>query len=387
MWSRDWNCAHTQGEIVKSESTTAFLSSLPVEAQPTRANAPRSLPAAEVLNPLENSDWENLLATHPESGFFHSSAWANVLHQSYGYTPRYFAIRENNRLIALWPMMGVSSWLTGKRGVGLPFTDECPPIFPDAATAERMISEMTDYGRSRGWKYWECRGAHLFPENIPASSAYYGHELKLSLGQSVIYEKFKGSVRTAVRKAEKSGIQVEISRSWDALKAFYQLNCGTRQKHGLPPQPIDFFRCIYDNVCAKNLGTIALGFHNKQPISAAVFLHLGKKVIYKYGASDERFKDLCATNMVLWTAIQEFIKEGRESFHFGRSAMNNEGLRKFKLGWATEESTIKYVKYDLKQNNFVSDEPESGGWHNRVFSRMPQFLSRKVGAMLYKHVA
>lgn len=171
------------------------------------------------------------------------------------------------------------------------------------------------------------------------------------------------------------------------MQAFYQLNCGTRQKHGLPPQPLSFFRSIYENVLQKNLGTVVIGRHNKQPVSAAVFLHLGKKVIYKYGASDEMFKELCATNLILWTAIQQFIAEGRESFSFGRSARDNEGLRKFKLGWATDESTIKYVKYDLKKGAYISDEPESGGWHNRVFNRMPQFLSRKVGAMLYKHVA
>jgi len=354
----------------------------------SRVNAQPAQSDPAVLNPLEHSDWEDLLATNPQSGFFHSSAWAKVLHESYGYTPRYFTVRENGRLVALWPMMDVRSWLTGKRGVSLPFTDECPPIFSDAAGAKRLTAQVTEEGRNRGWKYWEARGLNHFSDEMPASAAYYSHILNLAAGRDAIYERFKGSVRTAVRKAEKSGIETETSRSWEAVNAFYQLNCGTRQKHGLPPQPIDFFRCIYDNVLQKNLGTIVLGLHKKQPISAAVFFHLGKKVIYKYGASNEMFKELCATNMVLWTAIQQFIAEGRESFHFGRSAMDNEGLRKFKLGWATEESTIKYVKYDFATNAFLKDEPETGGgWTTRVFNLMPQVLSRKVGALLYKHVA
>ena len=373
---------------MKPETTiTAALPSSTLESEVPHLEVQRNRSTAVVLNPLEQSNWEELLSTHPDSSFFHSSAWAKVLNDTYGYTPAYFTIRENNRLAGLWPFMEVNSWLTGKRGICLPFTDECPPIFPDAAAAQHLLGEIKEYGRRHRWTYWECRGTNLLPENLPASSVYYGHALDLSPGQQMVYEHFKGSVRTAIRKAEKSGIKIESGRSWEMLEAFYRLNCGTRQKHGLPPQPLMFFRSIWENVLKKNMGTVILGYHQGRAVSAAVFFHMGKKVIYKYGASDETVKELSATNLVLWTGIQQFISQGCELFHFGRSSVTNEGLRKFKLAWGVNEETIKYLKYDFKKEGFVNNEPEANGWHNRVFQLMPQFLSRKIGAVLYKHVA
>ena len=372
---------------MESSSTIAACLSCSPDSESRRITAPDGASGMLPLNPLGNSGWENLLATHPQCGFFHTSAWAKVLHDAYGYTPFYFTACEQDRLLGLWPFMEVNSWLTGKRGVCLPFTDECQPIFSDTAAAQRCLQEITEHGRRRGWKYWECRGTNLLPENLPASTAYYGHVLDLSAGQTAIYERFKGSVRTAIRKAEKSAIKVEAGSSWELLREFYQLNCQTRQKHGLPPQPLSFFRCIWENVFTKNLGTVVVGRHEGRPVSAAVFFHFGKKVIYKYGASDETVKELSATNLVLWAAIQQSISEGREEFNFGRSSVSNEGLRKFKLAWATREVSIKYLKYDLRKEMFVTDGPETDGWQNRVFRLMPQFLSRKIGALLYKHVA
>lgn len=372
---------------MESTSTIATGFSCSPDSGSLRIAPPDGRSGVLPLNPSGHSGWEDLLATHPQSGFFHTSAWAKVLQETYGFTPFYFTAHEQGRLLGLWPFMEVNSWLTGKRGVCLPFTDECPPIFSDAAAAQRCLAEVTEHGRRRGWKYWECRGANLFPEELPASTSYYGHLLDLTPGQPAVYERFKGSVRTAIRKAEKSGITVEAGNSWELLCAFYQLNCQTRQKHGLPPQPLTFFRRIWENVLKKNLGTVIIGRHQGRPVSSAVFFHFGKQVIYKYGASDETVKELSATNLVLWAGIQQFISEGREVFNFGRSSMSNEGLRKFKLAWGTREVSIKYLKYDLNKEKFVTDRPETEGWQNRVFRLMPQFLSRKIGALLYKHVA
>jgi len=68
----------------------------------------------QILNPLEIDDWDELLLTHPDYSFFHTSAWARVLHESYGYKPLYFTAIENGRLSALIPIMEVNSFLTGR---------------------------------------------------------------------------------------------------------------------------------------------------------------------------------------------------------------------------------------------------------------------------------
>ena len=86
------------------------------------------------VNPLEDAGWDVRLRTRPASSIFHSASWARVLQGTYGYAPAYFTLIEGDQLQALLPIMEVSSWLTGKRGISLPFTDECEPLCADTAS-------------------------------------------------------------------------------------------------------------------------------------------------------------------------------------------------------------------------------------------------------------
>jgi lipid II:glycine glycyltransferase (peptidoglycan interpeptide bridge formation enzyme) len=122
-------------------------------------------------------------------------------------------------------------------------------------------------------------------------------------------------------------------------------------------------------------------------VAASVYFYLGGRAIYKYGASDLAQQHLRANNSVMWEAIRWLARAGATQLHFGKTALAHDGLRRFKLAWGTTEETIEYVKYDLRQNCFVSDADDVSGWHNDVFRSLPGFLSRAAGKLLYKHWA
>ena len=112
----------------------------------------------EILNPLEYPGWDDLLLTHEDYSFFHSSAWARVLHESYNYKPLYFTGVENGNLTALIPVMEVKSILTGRRGVSLPFTDFCQIIVSDEAQFKETIRQIIEYGEKAGIPPGEVAG-------------------------------------------------------------------------------------------------------------------------------------------------------------------------------------------------------------------------------------
>jgi hypothetical protein len=339
------------------------------------------------INPLEDAGWDAMLMTCPSPSFFHTAAWAKVLHSTYGYAPVYFTGIESGRLRSLLPMMEVDSWLTGRRGVSLPFTDDCEPLCSDAASFGCVFQEAMEYAKSRDWKYIECRGGKAFFDGAPASTSFYGHRLSLAVNEGVLFAGVEGTVRRAIRKAEKNGVSVEFSQGLDAVRIYYGLQCKTRKRHGLPPQPFRFFRNIHHYVLSQNQGFVVLARYQQVPVAGAIFFHFGKNAIYKYGASDETFQSLRANNLVMWEAIQWYARNGFEQLHLGRTSLANEGLRRFKLGWGTEEHRIEYVRFDRREGRFVTAEDESSGWHNQVFHALPCFLSRPIGAMLYKHAA
>ena len=105
----------------------------------------------QILDPTTYQGWDDLLLTNPQSSFFHTAAWAKVLHNSYGYKPLYFAQIENDQLQGLLAVMEINSFLTGRRGVSLPFTDHCPVIARDKQAFFHMFKFILEYGSRHGW--------------------------------------------------------------------------------------------------------------------------------------------------------------------------------------------------------------------------------------------
>jgi hypothetical protein len=350
-----------------------------------RTNSPTNV--VQPTNPSRHPNWDAQVKGHPNFSFFHSAAWARVLENTYGYSPAYFTTSAGNELQSLLPVMEVDSWLTGRRGIALPFTDECEPFCPDVDAFKKLFQGAVEFGKSRGWKYLESRGGRKFFDGAAASLSFYGHSLDLAFSEEILFARLEGSARRAIRKAEKDGVTVEISQGLEVIKTFYSLQCKTRKKHGLPPQPFSFFLNIHKHILSHNLGIVALASWQKTPIAASVYFHLGDRAIYKYGASDEAFQHLRGSNLVMWEAIKWHANNGSKTMHLGRTSVANEGLRRFKLGWGAQERIIEYVKYDLRNDRFVTDADESSGWHNRLFRALPINASRIIGAALYRHWA
>jgi len=341
----------------------------------------------QLVNPLEDSGWDGGLAGVPGLSFFHSSAWAKVLHDTYGFQPVYFVRRNAGHLECLLPFMEVDSWLTGKRGISLPFTDVCVPFCAERAAFGQLFDDVREHARAREWKYIECRGGKELLDGATASTTFYGHRLPLVSDEEALFANVDGAVRRAIRKSQKSGLTVEIGRDPAVMREFYVLQCRTRRKHGLPPQPLRFFQNIQRHVLSRNQGFVVLARRDRTAVAGAVFLHFGNHAIYKFGASDERFQHLRVNNLVMWEAIRWYATHDFDELDFGRTSLGNEGLRNFKLRWGTQEHRIEYVRYDCRQGGFVKVDDEAFGWHNRVFRILPGAVSRCVGAMLYRHVA
>ena len=340
----------------------------------------------DIVNPLDIPDWDEQVLRLPNYSFFHSATWARVLSESYGYKPLYFMYSDDSGMTGMVPVMDVKSIFTGHRGVSLPFTDFCEPIKTGDLRFQDVLSHMTTYGKDRRWKYIDLRGGQgLLPDAQP-STVFWGHTLSLSHDENKVFATLKDSTRRNVMKAVKEGVEVKTVRSLEALKDFYKLNCIARKKHGLPPQPYYFFRNVYEQVIAKDLGFISLAYFQNKPIAGNMYFHFGKKAIYKYGASDQRYQRLRASNLVMWEAIKWYCNNGHESLSFGRTALQNEGLRQFKNGWAAQENTIKYYRYDIPRKTFLTSQATSSNCYARLFRKIPIWLLRLLGAVTYRHI-
>jgi CelD/BcsL family acetyltransferase involved in cellulose biosynthesis len=341
----------------------------------------------EIVNPLVDAQWDRMLESFACATIFHGSAWARVLSETYGYRPCYFLIRNGGRLLGLLACMEVKSWITGRRGVALPFTDRSEPLFDENIEPGELLSPILDQGRARRWKSLILHGESNVPSSATSSLAFYTHSLDLSSDSDHLFRGCKDTVRRHVRQAQRNGLVVEMGSSDSLMEAYYSLHCLTRKKHGIPPQPAEFFRSIQRNLLATGLGFVTIARAETRPIAGAVFLHQGRRAYYKFGASDKDDLRLRGNNLVMWKSICHLRKAGFTTLDFGRTSITNEGLRRYKLGWGTKESLVHYYRFDFRHNRFVEDRDQASGLHNRVFSLMPVPALRWCGRVLYRHVA
>ncbi len=334
----------------------------------------------QVIDPVRSPGWGVSLGAFSDHSFFHTSAWAKTLEGAYGYRPVYLTLEEAGSVRALLPLMEVDSRVTGRRGIALPFTDECSPLYEDRVWAHRVIQGAVTLGKSRGWKSIEFRGgSELFP-SAPTSVSFYGHRLKLDEDEEALFARLDSSTRRAIRKAEKSGLTATISGGLDAVKIFYSLHCKTRRRHGLPPQPFTFFNNIWRHILSRDLGMVVVARYQERAVAASVYFQSGPTAIYKFGASDDSFQQMRGPNLVMWEAMKRLARNGARTLDMGRTSLANEGLRRFKLNWGAQEHKVEYVKYDLRRNTFVTETDAATGWHNRIFRALPLGLSRIMGA-------
>ena len=124
-WDFSWHFERLERTKRSTNLNAWTVSSCKILSNKNRRNAHNL--HLQIINPLEYPGWDELLLGTDGYSLFHSSSWARVLHESYRYKPLYFTCIENGKLSALIPMMEVISFLTGRRGVSLPFTDCCQP--------------------------------------------------------------------------------------------------------------------------------------------------------------------------------------------------------------------------------------------------------------------
>lgn len=340
----------------------------------------------ERIDPLADNNWDEIVAIQVESSIFHHSAWARVLAETYSHDPFYLKIAVQGAEAALVPLMEVKSRITGTRGVSLPFSDFAGPLWSDAGQAPIVYSALVELAAARNWKHLEIRGGLTPPMGESPFQTYDSHYLDLRQGAETIFQNLDASVRRAIRKSESSGIKVTVERNLEAMEEFYVLHGRTRRRHGLPPQPREFFRSIARHLVERNLGTIVLARLADVPVAGAVFLHSGRRAVYKFGASNTEHWPSRPNHGVMWAGIRELVQIGCHQLHFGRTSPADKGLARFKGSWGSIRHPLHYFRHDCRVNSWLAFDHLPTESHPLIFGNLPIACNRLAGRLIYPHL-
>lgn len=339
-------------------------------------------PATAIVDPRTDPRWARLVAGSASASIFHHPAWLRVLTDQYPYRLAAPCILDGaDEIAAGIPVALVSSRLTGRRLVALPFSDVCPPLIAEDAPTGVLVALAAELDSLRRRRQLPLEVRAPLPELAEPTERFCHHRLELGDPLVDVERRYASQVRRNIRKARRLGVVVERRHDVHAIDAFYELHLQTRRRQGVPTQSRAFIRSLV-SLFAQDLGFVAIARFEGRPVGAAIFLSAGRTLTYKYGASDQRFQHVRPNNLLFAEVIRWASDTGLAALDFGRTDAANEGLRAFKRSWGASEHALAYT--------YCGTPPARGGHRMErvtaaVIRRSPKTVGRVVGTLLYPH--
>jgi CelD/BcsL family acetyltransferase involved in cellulose biosynthesis len=336
---------------------------------------------------LEDPRWANLVARNEDATPFHRASWPSFLSKCYGFRAFVAAVEApRGALAAAVPLLESRVPLAGRRWIGLPFTDACPPLTTQGEEAlPALVEQLAAAARLCGVRRVELRAPILAPGATVTTEAVE-HVLALSEDTESIRRGFRPRVRQQISGADRAGVVVRRGeRREDLTDVFYRLHVDTRRRLGVPVQRRRFFELLWEHVLAPGGGYVLLAEVGGQAVGAAVFLTDERTTVYKYSASDYRQLKARPNHALLSAAIDDACARGHRRFDFGRSDFESAGLRKFKGSWGAKEIELQYTSIGAPPTRAATGGRLSGIAAN-VIRRSPLFVCRAAG-LFYRFAA
>jgi CelD/BcsL family acetyltransferase involved in cellulose biosynthesis len=348
-------------------------------------NAGRPVPSRLAELGIRDEGYAALAARDEAATPFHLPSWTAVIASTYGFAPSVFCLRdEDGNIRAASPGLHVGGRLRGRRWVSVPFTDACAPLAEDAAAAEVFAAALDRRRLHSGLKTIEIRG-EVAGNAGTRHGVGYRHVIPLTADDDAAFRRLSQRTRGAVKRARREGLVVRREPDLRvAHRSFWRLHCATRRKLGVPVQPRAFFDAIWRLMIERDHGYVLSAYLDSRPVASAVFLEHGPTVVYKFSASDPHLRHLSGPSAVLWAGIRIACEKGQARLDLGRTEFAHEGLRYFKLGWGSEETTLAYTFFG---EGTPAESRGGEGAVGRIIQRSPTVVARTIGRVAYRWTA
>ena len=230
---------------------------------------------------------------------------------------------------------------------------------------------------------------YLTDTTFSGETAYCNYVLDMSADPGRLFKSFhKDCVQRAIRKAQKSPVEVVYGSTAADLAEFYRLHTDTRKRLGAPVQPFRFFSNLWEILYPAGVASLLLAREGGANIAGVVQLKFKDTVYYKFAASDRRRLTNKPNHLIIWRMIEDAQKEGYRFLDFGRTFTGDTGLMQWKARWGAEKRDFRYV-YPAEAAGIRLNQ--EGNWANSILSgilkRMPAFMVRASGELFYKYLA
>jgi len=312
-----------------------------------------------IENRSDQKAWDRFVHASPLSVHYHLSGWKRVLEKTYENTTIYLMVRQKGEIRGILPLCLVRGFPSTPHLASLPYLSYAGVCAADATVANVLVQKAGEWMQEVGAKYVELHNTYQVEvSKIPAKTNHtlitntdkVTMALPLPCNPDVLWKGFKAKVRNQVRKAEKSGLRVEVGRV-EFLNNFYEVFAENMRDLGSPVHKIQLFQNLFE--VFPNDTRIFMVYKDSQLVGGAIFLTFKDTAEVPWASSKREFLRDCPNNLLYWEILRYACEQGIREFDFGRSTKDS-GTYRFKKQWGAIEKPL-YWQYYLPKGSQLPD--------------------------------
>jgi FemAB-related protein (PEP-CTERM system-associated) len=337
-----------------------------------------------VHNEAPAARWDAYVKRHPHASGYHLAVWLDIIGRAFGHETCALVAESPRGVVGVLPLVIFRSSIFGRFLVSMPFVNY-GGILADSPAAERaLLDAAIGEARKHGAAHLELRHTRqMFPE---LGSRCHKVAMTLPLESTVekAWLQLDRKVRNQVRKAQKSGLRVEIGGA-ERLSAFYQIFAHNMRDLGTPVYGRRFFEEVLTTLPEHT--RIFSVWLDERPVAASLTYSHNSTCEVPWASSVSRFNHLCANTLLYWEMISFAIRQGFRTFDFGRSTPG-EGTYHFKKQWGAEAQSLVWEYWLTKEATLPDLSPRNPrfGTAIELWRRLPVPLTVLIGPRIVRNI-
>ncbi len=314
-----------------------------------------------------------------EKDIFKKFAWRNVLLKTYGYVPYYLMAKEEDKIVAGYPLMLINSKFTDTKLSSLPFAGySCGP-FGDKKYLPELLNEAKRIAIENNAKFIEVADPEVTKireEGYTILAEKSKFVLDISYSTETIWKNLSKKIRNVIRKAQKAGVTI----SDGTLEDIYTIHLKNMKRLGTPPHSKKFFENLQQEF-GENMKVLFAKYNNKL-IGYIIIFFNKRSTLWYAGDVLPQYRTLNPISLLIWYCIELSKERKNIIFNFGVSHKDS-GNFNFKKRWNTEIVPADKLVYliDKRANVLVKDRSKLAKvWRTYV----PNLFAEKIGPAFRK---
>jgi serine/alanine adding enzyme len=330
-----------------------------------------------------HDDWDEYVCWK-QASIYHDSRWSELVKKVFGQDSHYLMARENGKVVGIFPLIQLKSYLFGNFLVSMPYFNYGGIVADTLDVKTELISTAHKLSAELGCSHIEMRFDSKQSIDLPLRTDKITMLLDLPDDPDELWRAIGSKRRAQVKRPIREGVEF-LSGGAELLDDFYYVFSTNMRDLGTPVYSKQFFKAILSTFSESAF--IAIVKLNGEAVGAGFLIGNYGKLEIPWASSLRKVNRIGVNMYLYWNILKTAIEKKFQVFDFGRSS-KDAGTLKFKKQWGAKEHQL-YWYYDLPQGTPLPGlNPSNKKFETAisVWKRLPVRLTNLIGPRIVKNL-